>query len=304
MKHKTLVATICCVLLLCKLCAQTTTGDEQAFYKNRVLKAPGSVFKKFTEAGMNPVDHVLTAAEQEKVDKAFAILPPLHKKILKEHLHSISFMDSMPNTALTSALETADSSKQFNITFRAGILYETISAWATWKEKSAFDNGANPAVTIQIDAGNLDAIQYILLHEATHIVDAVLSLTPPVEKTDTLMAHTAFTKNTWRLFNTPIATFNYPVLEKTRFRSGTVQPISAAPAIYKALKATPFPSLYAMASCYEDLAELLTIYHLTNKLQQPFVIYLKEKDAITAVFEPMKNKLVKRRLKQLGIFYE
>lgn len=304
MINKKLTAILCFVLLICKLSAQTTTSQEGTFYKDRILKAPGSVFKMFTDAGMNPVDHVLTAAEQEKVDQAFAILPPLHKKILKKHLHSISFMDSMPNTALTSALETADSSKQFNITFRAGILLETISAWATWKEKSAFDNSANPALSIQIDAGNLDAIQYILLHEATHIVDAVLSLTPHVEKTDTVMVPTAFTKNIWHLFNTPIAKFTNPLLERTRFRSGTVQPISAATAIYKALEATPFPSLYAMASCYEDMAELITIYHLTQKLKQPFVIYLKENDTLIAVYEPMKNKLVKRRLKQLGIFYE
>lgn len=303
MTNKKLTAILYSALFFCNLSAQTINGDENSFYKGRVLKAPESVFKKFIEAGMEPSNHVLTAAEQEKVDKAFSILPPLYKKILKAHLLSISFMDNMPNTALTSSLETADSTKQFNITFRAGILKETISAWATWKEKSAFDNTANPALEILIDAGNSDAIQYVLLHEATHVVDAILNLTPHAANVDTLVVHTAFTKDIWRLFNTPVAKFTNPLLEKTRFRSGTIQPVASATAIYNALKKTPFASLYGMASWYEDIAELISIFHLTDKLNQPFVIYIKVNGEIKAVFEPMKNKLVKRRVKQLGFLY-
>lgn len=303
MTSKSLISTLFCLFLVCKLSAQSNTTDENSFYKGRVLKAPESVFKKFIEAGMQPTNHELTAAEHAKVDKAFSILPPLHKKILKEHLLSISFMDNMPNTALTSPLETADSTKQFNITFRAGILNETISEWATWKEKTAFDNSANPNMEIKIDAGKLDAIQYVLLHEAMHVVDAVLGFTPHTKEADSLVAHTAFTKNIWRLFNKPAAQFTNTILEKTRFRSGKAQPIASAPDIYKALKKTPFPSLYGMASWYEDAAELISIYHLTQKLNQPFVVYVKENDKVIATFEPMKNKLVKHRIKKLAFLY-
>lgn len=291
------------VILLSNLSAQTPPNEDTTFYKNRILEAPGPIFKKFTDAGMAPTNHLLTEAEQEKVDKAFLLLPPLHKKILKEHLHSISFMDNMPNTALTSPIESEDTIKKFNITFRAGTLNETISDWATWKEKSLYDFSANPSFEIQIDAGNFDAFVYILLHEATHIVDAVLQLTPHVEDVDSVMIPTPYTKNIWRLFNIPEDKFINPLLAKTRFRSGKIQPISSAPALYFALKKTPFASLYGMASCYEDIAELITIYHLTNKLNQPFVIYVKENGKIKSKFEPMKNKLVKRRLQQLTVFY-
>ena len=304
MTSKNLIYTLFCLLLFGDLSAQTVKNEENPYHKSRVLKAPESVFKMFIEAGMNPSNHVLTEAEQAKVDEAFSILPPLYKKILKEHLLSISFMDNMPNTALTSPLKTTtDSTKQFNITFRAGILNETISEWATWKEKSAFDNSDNPAMEIQMDAGKLDAIQYILLHEATHVVDAVLNITPHAEKGDSLVAHTAFTKNIWCLFNKPVAKFTNPILEKTRFRSGKAQPIASAPDIYNALKKTPFPSLYGMASWYEDAAELISIYHLTHKLNQPFNIYVKDKNKVIATFEPVKNKLVKRSIKKLAFLY-
>lgn len=303
MVSKKLISTLLFVVLLGKLSAQTIKSDENLFYKEKVLKAPESVFKKFIEAGMQPMNHELTAAEQAKVDKAFSILPPLYKKVLKKHLLSISFMDNMPNTALTSTLETTDSIKQFNITFRAGILNETISEWATWKEKTVFDNSANPSTEIQIDVGKLDAIQYVLLHEATHVVDAVLGLTPHAVEIDSLVAPTAFTKSIWRLFNKPAQRFTNPLLEKTRFRSGKTQPIASAPDIYNSLKKTPFPSLYGMASWYEDAAELISIYHLTQKLNQPFVVYVKEKDKVLSKFEPMKNKLVKRRVKKLSFLY-
>lgn len=145
------------------LSAQKKVNDDTNFYKNRIALAPETVFKKFFDAGMNPTNHVLSDSEQEKIAVAFSLLPPLHIKILKENLHSISFMDNMPNTALTSPVASADSIKKFNITFRAGILNETISEWATWKEKSLYDTSANPTFEVSIDAGNLDAFVYVLL---------------------------------------------------------------------------------------------------------------------------------------------
>jgi hypothetical protein len=296
-----------CLLLsvwwFCSSSAQTSQHGNDPYYKSRIVKAPESVFNKFMDAGMNPSNHILTETEKAKIDQAFSNLPPLHKKILKQHLHSISFMDNMPNTALTSTLESADSIKQFNITFRAGILNETISEWATWKEKSVFDNSSNPTSAIEIDAGKLDAFQYVLVHEATHVVDAVLNLTPNVSEAGDKARPTSFTRNIWYKLNKPVAKFSDSLLEKTRFRTGVIQPLSSAREVYQALKKTPFASLYGMASWSEDIAELLTIYHLTHKMNQPFIIYLKEKNKNTVVFEPMKNKMVKRRFKQLSVFY-
>lgn len=283
--------------------AQTKNAETSTFYKSKISVAPENIFKKFIDAGMHPTNHELTNAEQKKIEKAFSLLPSLHIKILKEHLHSISFMDNMPNTALTSPVESTDSIKKFNITFRAGILNETISEWATWKEKSLYATTTNPSLEIQIDAGNLDAFVYVLLHEATHVVDAVLKLTPDANEDENLVQHTSYTKNLWRLFNSPMTKFTNPILEKTRFRSGKVQPITAAKETYNQLEKTPFVTLYGMASWYEDIAELVTIYHLTIKLNQPFVLYIKENGKIISKFEPMKNKLVKKRLKHLEVFY-
>lgn len=270
----------------------------------RIQPAPENVFEMFRKAGMAPVNHILTNPEIQKVEKAFSILPSLYLKILKEHLHSISFMDNMPNTALTSPVETTDSTKKFNITFRTEILHETISEWATWKENTYYIQSEDDEYHVNIDAGELDAIVYVLLHEATHVVDAVLEITPhPVEK-ETLVEGTPFTRNIWYKMNVPMPEFIIPLLESMRFRSGKPILISQAPEVYKALHKTPFASLYSMAAWFEDFAELVTIYHLVEKLNQPFRISVKKNNKEISSYEPIKNKLVKQRLHNLEMFYE
>jgi len=123
--------------------AQSLDSTLKENTEHRVKPAPESVFRMFREAGMQPVNRTLTPAEKEKVCNAFAHLTPLHQRILKQHLQSISFMYNMPNTALTSPVDTNGATKMFNITFRASLLDENISQWATWKE--------NPLVKPRLD---------------------------------------------------------------------------------------------------------------------------------------------------------
>ncbi|WP_229364518.1 hypothetical protein [Fibrella aestuarina] len=278
-----------------------------ATYENdpaeRIRVASEAIVNKFRAAGMNPVDHKLTPAQKEKVSRAFALLPPLHRQLLKQHLHSISFMDNMPNTALTSPVDTSGLSRQFTITFRAGLLDETIADWASAKENTCFKQADEPRYNVRVEGGNMDAIVYVLMHEATHIVDAVKEITPHVDEPTSVVKPTRFTKGIWRLMNVPAGTYLDSLLEQTRFRSGKTVPISAAPAVYRTLSKTPFPSLYAMAAWFEDIAELATIYHLTTRLNQPFYVTVTKDDVEVARFEPMKNPLVKQRLAQLATFY-
>ena len=270
----------------------------------RIQIAPESVFKSFREAGMKPVNHTLTPTEKEKVNHAFTLLPPLHQRILKQHLQSISFMDNMPNTALTSPVDKSGATKMFNITFRASLLDEDISQWATWKENTCFKQEADSNYSVRVEGGKMDGIIYVLLHEATHIVDVVTGITPHPEDANAIVEPTPFTKDIWRLMNKPADPYIDSLLEQTRFRSGKPVPISLAPDVYSQLSKTPFPSLYAMAAWSEDIAELATIYHLTNKLNQPFYIVVTKNNVELARFEPMKNALVSQRLDQLSTFYK
>ena len=284
--------------------SQKLNSSLQKDPSQRIQIAPESVFKSFRKAGMRPVNHELTPAEKQKVTHAFTLLPPLYQHILKQHLYSISFMDNMPNTALTSPVDSAGVQKMFNITFRAGLLDENISEWATWKENTCFTPATDSVYKVRVEGGNLDAIIYVLLHEATHIVDVVKEVTPHPAERDTMVEPTLYTKNIWRKMNVPAEAYVDSLLEQTRFRSGKAVPINLASEIYAKLAKTPFPSLYAMAAWSEDIAELVTIYHLTTKMNQPFYIVVTKDNVELVRFEPMKNALVRQRLDQLSTFYK
>jgi len=284
--------------------AQQIKNSQLSDLTARTQPAPESVFKKFRDAGMDPVEHKLTDVEREKINNAFSILPRLHQKILKKHLHSISFMDNMPNTALTSPIETSDSVKVYNITFRAEILNQTISEWTTWKENTCYVKSPDNEYQVMIDAGNLDAIIYILLHEATHVLDGVLNLTPHLDEKDIWEGSKNFTQNVWDTYNKPSENIISPLLETVLFRSGKPIAISNASEVYKEIQKTPFVSLYSTASWYEDLAEALTIYHLTEKMKQSYKVVVLKNGVQAASYEPNKNKHVKKRQNQLKLFYK
>ncbi|WP_324678563.1 hypothetical protein [Hymenobacter sp. GOD-10R] len=284
--------------------AQKLNSSLQNDPSQRIQIAPETVLQSFREAGMKPVNHTLTPAEKEKVAKAFSHLTPLHRRILQQHLHSISFLDNMPNTALTSPVDAGGATKMFNITFRASLLNENISQWATWKENTCFRQEADSGYSVRVEGGTMDAIIYVLMHEATHIVDVVRNLTPHPAQASTVVPPTPFTQDVWRMMNKPAEPYSDSLLEQTRFRSGKPLPIGRAPEVYARLAKTPFPSLYAMAAWSEDIAELVTIYHLTAKMKQPFYIVVTKNKVELARFEPMKQKLVQQRLPQLTTFYE
>ena len=280
-----------------------TGGPKDVWLFERVQPAPESVLGKFRDAGMDPVNHELTAKEKDLFQMSFSLLPPSHQRVLKEHLHSFSFMDNMPNTALTSTLDSTLEGKKFNITFRAGIFNETVSEWATWKENLCYRTFEGDGYEVRVEAGDMNAMVYVLLHEATHIMDVVMEITPQTEE-EVSLAVTPFTQDVWSGRNLPLKIYADTLLESTRFRGGKPLPIVQAHEVYNALKQTPFASLYGMASWSEDLAELVSIYHFTKKLKQSYRVLVTKDGKTLFHFEPMKNKRIKSRLEQLEMFYE
>lgn len=271
-----LIQTVVGFLMLCFSTftfAQKVTSPNENSLPQRIKIAPESVFKMFREAGMQPVNRALNTADQQKVSNAFSLLPPLHQQILKKHLLSISFMENMPNTALTSPVDLVGGTKMFNITFRGSLLDENISEWATWKENTSFKPAEGDHYKVRVEGGKMDAVIYVLLHEATHIVDAVMNITPHPADVKAVVEPTPFTKDIWRLSNVTADPYIDSLLEQTRFRSGKPVPISLAPEVYAKLSKTPFSSLYATAAWSEDIAEIASIYHMTTKLKQPFFLW-------------------------------
>ena len=299
--NKVLLTTLILVFFIVQTRAQKV-GEQIDFRLNdRVGLTPDDIILNFQEMGMYPVNHILTSSEQEVIEQAFDALPPLHQKILKDHLYSISFLDNMPNTALTSPVGESEENKMFTITFRSEILHQTISEWATWKENSLYIPDSDYQVVV--DAGDLNALVYILLHEATHVLDDVLGISTQAIEADTLVIPSEFSRETWVSINKPKEEFRKSILETTRFRGGGPIAMSLAAEVYQSLQETAFVSLYGMASWHEDLAELATIHHLTNMLGQPYHILVINNGKEIFRFEPMESHEVQQRVHHLDLFY-
>lgn len=273
----------------------------------RVGETPDSVLAIFREAGLAPSAHILTKDERQKLVEAIAILPPLHQNVLKQRLRNVSFLDNMPNTALTSVVNSSDSYPLFDIAIRAGILRQSAGEWMTEKESSCF-NREGATSSLRTDIGNITAIQYVLLHEATHIVDAACQITPsqPLDPSiATQNSATPFTVGVWEDARTPVNRYLDQGLLSIRFRQGG-NPVDASKMkeLYEALGRTPFVSLYGSSARTEDLAEYLTVYHITQKLNQPFRISVFDGEREIFRHDPMKTEIVRSRFELMRQFYE
>jgi hypothetical protein len=179
----------------------------------------------------------------------------------------------------------------FDMTIRAGIFGEDVSAFLTQKERTCFDS-AGSARSVAIDAGSLDAILYVLLHEATHVVDATMGLAPAG-------------KDVWTDRTTASPRYREPLLEGSCFRAGgRPLPVERAEALYDALRRTPFASLYGSNNWHDDVAELLALYHVAERLGQPYRIVIREGAREVYSYEPLKAAAVRARFGELDKFYD
>lgn len=283
------ISLVLLLLIISQLCT--------AQLAEKLAPATEKVLKMFKEAGMNPRQHELTDTETKKVMAALDQLPPLHKKILKERLRYISFLDSMPNTALTSTVDNGDDAPFFDLTIRAEIIGQTVTEWINEKERTYYINDSL-GYSVSIDAGKLDAIFYVLLHETTHIVDGSLRQTKG-------SFVSGMSNGVWTDRTTIAKPYHFPIIDSLYFRKSAHKlPMAQCLSLYKALAKTPFASLYSTSSHSEDLAEFVAISHFTQQLKQPFRITVKKDNAVVFVYEPMRSALVRKRLAKLKSIYD
>jgi hypothetical protein len=257
--------------------------DPAAPLESRIGEVPTAFVKLFTDDGEPaPTNHVLTAVERRKVAAAFAALTPLHRRILRDRLRSVSFADGMPHTALTSTINPNEPYEVFDLTVRAGVLNEDISHLLTDKERTCFET-AGSSLSVSIEGGALDAIVYVLLHEATHMVDGSLGLAsgPGSGKPQDGPQAGSFAEGVWTTRITPAPPYRNALLASIKFRpDGKIMNVGQAKALYTALSRTPFVSLYGSSNWHDDLAESVAWYHLTRKLEQPYRIEIRDQGKI------------------------
>jgi hypothetical protein len=283
--------------------------DPKTPLASRVTNTPASVLAKFRDIGPTaPSIHSLTAAERSQIDAVIRSLPPLHRHVLGARLRALSFLDGMPNTALTSTVNPNEAFRLFDITVNAGILHENVSQWLTRKEQRCFDIKGSP-LRVSVEAGTkVDALLYVLLHEATHIVDLAEQITPGFAPDGLSKAPNGparpFTQGVWIDLALPVAAYRDPVRGSLLYYGASRPiPIDRAPEVYAYLRRTPFASLYGGRNWLDDLAEFVSVYHLTEVLKQPYRIVVRRDNDEVFTYEPMKSALVRSRIAVVKQFY-
>ena len=227
---------------------------HQDALKDRVSTAPDRLLERFSdELNVKLSPHLVTPAEGDILTYALAQLTPFQRDVLQNHLHAIYFIDGLPNNALTFPDRGPTSKRIYSIVVRAGVLHETISELVTRKERTLFDSSGSD-LFVTVDGGTLNAMVYVLLHEATHVVDFAVGATP--DATNPGGDH-PLVNGIWRDGMTPADEYRWPILMGIVWRNGRAMPIIHAADLYDALGRTPFISVYASCSSRDDLAELV-----------------------------------------------
>jgi len=258
---------------------------------SRVALPEPEVIATFEGAGMRDVGpHVLTQAERARVEAALSSLPALHRRILGQKLRRLSFVDGIPGqgTGLTSQVGDSD---RFDITLRASLFDESLSEFLTTKERRLFEPDGSGR-TLTVEASGADALFYVLLHEASHVVDSTLGLSSK---------DGPFAAGIWQDRSTLAPGLASSPAATTTFRRGARIPLGRADGIYDALALTPFVSLYATAAAPEDLAEFITWRHIAAQRQGRLTITLV--DAVGKPikrYEPLSFPAVKARMDRAG----
>jgi hypothetical protein len=88
------------------------------------------------------------------------------------------------------------------------------------------------------------------------------------------------------------------------FNNGPKLRIGVANNIYFYFQETPFASLYGSLNWAEDLAELVTYYHLTQIMGTNYKFSLLMDGESYFDYEPMKSDKVRARFKTISNFYK
>lgn len=282
---------------------------------SRIQHPPDFVMKYIREMdGREYTSYLPDAAEIKKILKSVSDLPRVHKKIIKERVAGIYFINDFLGSGMADWVADERDEIFVILFFNPATLKMNMQEWLTYKENTCFirDND-NIQINIQ-SSRDLPAFLGILLHESTHAADYVKNITPYVD--DSIRSYynakgvkTAagpFVKGIWKDLGKPVESYDFPSRDKVTFYgmgNGPGIKSSESAELYRSLSGTPFVSLYGSMNWSEDLAELLMYYHLTVKLKASYAITVLKDSRIIYEYRPMNNPLISARVSLMDQYY-
>ena len=272
----------------------------------RIVPAPDFLLSHIKAMDNTDVYETYFPAEKEiaMCKEYMDLLPESYKKVLRQRLVGIYFIDNFIGSGMADFVLDKDKTIYCNLFLNPETMKHDMTTWMSMRENTCFAED-DSGIKIILECGSkYTGLMYILLHETTHIVDYVYNFTPYVdiavkeimEKKD---GHTPFTKGVWDTYDVPCKEYNFSHrTEITFYGLGGGPKINKRDAaiMYKGCGNTPFVSLYGSKNWAEDLAEFFTCYYFTSVLDQPYEILLYNGDMLMETFKPMERENVKNRI--------
>lgn len=283
--------------------------NRQSDLPDRIGTAPDFVLDYWSEQdGRQYTTRELSAQERGIVARCLAELPETYKTILTERLIGIYFIEDFLGSGLTDFVLDEGNRIYTILLLNPLTLKDSLTDLVTRKENTCFiadRPGMSIAVTLD---ERLPGLLYILMHEATHIVDYVNRCTPYVEPDmpeiqGKFSGPKPFTDRLWADYTHFRDGYGFAYKDRVTFygmNQGPKISISQAADVYRAMSGVPVASLYGTVNWAEDFAEYMTFHYLTQKRGTDYTLTVSENGQIIYQYKPFANSQVIDRKRDLA----
>ena len=271
--------------------------DPASSLESRITAPPDFVLEYLRN--YDKTDYKAYAPTSEELSRAreyLSLLPKGYQGILGSHLLGLYFIEDFKGSALTEFVYDDARNMYAFIAFNSATLSVPMSDWLTLRDNSCFKSDGSNARLFSNCGSSYTGFLYALLHESSHVVDAVLHYhlnpAPNDEKAFPFVA------SYWKGFAQPTPSFDFPQRKNLAFYGlggGPKLSIKEALATYRALAQSPFASLYGSQTILEDFAELFTWSYCSKVLHQEYSTTVTQDGQASFVYSPMSNPLVRQR---------
>ena len=282
---------------------RTYAFDPSSPLDSRIRPCPKDLLRALREMDGNRayIAYAPTAHDIELFRRYVTLLPPGIRRVLQTRLLRLCFVKNFMGSGFTSFVPGGDRGYVWMV-LNSNLFQKSLSETLTIRESSPFKG--KPSVRVEAGEG-YRGLLYGLLHEGTHAVDYTEGITPYTGESIPVILHKeelfASSWDVWMSYSKPRQDADFPLRDKLRFfglGGGPLLPARDAPALFRGLAASPFPSAYAARSWAEDAAELVTFFHLTQVLNLPYVVTVGDGPKALRL-EPMSSSRVLKRAERI-----
>ncbi|MBX7058839.1 MAG: hypothetical protein K1X75_12300 [Leptospirales bacterium] len=253
-----------------------------------------------------------TAAERASIRAGLERLPPLHRAVLQRRVVGLYFIEDFASNGLADWVVDEDGSLYCFLAFHPRILRMSAREIILQRERTNFiEDRSGASFDIEV-GGDESAWTYLAVHELTHAVDYTLRVTPYTEpgsrELQQRIAPVAnLARDYWLDYSRPKPEYDFPLRAQITFygfHNGPRIPLAQSADLYRQLSGSPFVSLYASRIWAEDAAELVSHYHLSEKLGHRYILRATSSQGEVFEYEPLKSELIRQRFPALEVFYQ